>query len=43
MDVTDLLATLQRLSKDAKVLAFEAGCGDHCELGLGRSPNPATV
>ena len=31
MTVRDLLATLQRLPKDAEVLAFEAGCEDYCE------------
>jgi len=31
MTVRDLLATLQRLPKDAELLAFEAGCEDYCE------------
>jgi hypothetical protein len=31
MTVRDLLATLQRLPKDAELLAFEAGCADYCE------------
>jgi hypothetical protein len=31
MTVRDLLATLQRLPKDAELLAFEAGCKDYCE------------
>ena len=31
MTVRDLLATLQRLPKDADLLAFEAGCEDYCE------------
>jgi len=31
MTVRDLLATLQRLPKDAELLAFETGCEDYCE------------
>ena len=31
MTVRDLLATLQRLPKDAELLAFEAGCEEYCE------------
>jgi hypothetical protein len=31
MTVGDLLASLQRLPKDAELLAFEPGCEDYCE------------
>ena len=31
MTVRKLLATLQRLPRDAELLAFEAGCDDYCE------------
>jgi hypothetical protein len=31
MTVRELLATLQRLPRDAELLAFEAGCEDYCE------------
>jgi hypothetical protein len=31
MTVCELLATLQRLPRDAELLAFEAGCEDYCE------------
>ena len=31
MTVRDLLATLQRLPRDAELLAFEPGCEDYCE------------
>jgi len=31
MTVSDLLETLQRLPRDAELLAFEAGCEDYCE------------
>jgi hypothetical protein len=29
--VGDMLATLQRLPRDAELLAFEPGCQDYCE------------
>jgi hypothetical protein len=31
MTVREFLAELQRLPRDAEVLAFEAGCEDYCE------------
>jgi hypothetical protein len=31
MTVRDLLTALQRLPKDAELLAFEAGCEEYCE------------
>ena len=31
MTVREILARLQRLPRDAELLAFEAGCEDHCE------------
>jgi hypothetical protein len=31
MTVRDLLTALQRLPRDAELLAFEAGCDDYCE------------
>jgi hypothetical protein len=31
MTVRELLATLQRLPRDAELLAFEAGCEEYCE------------
>ena len=31
MTVRDLLTALQMLPRDAELLAFEAGCEDHCE------------
>jgi hypothetical protein len=31
MTVGDLLAALQRLPRDAELLAFEPGCEDYCE------------
>jgi hypothetical protein len=31
MTVGEFLAELQRLPRDAEVLAFEAGCEDYCE------------
>jgi hypothetical protein len=31
MTVRDLLTSLQRMPKDAELLAFEAGCEDYCE------------
>jgi hypothetical protein len=31
MPVRDLLPALQTLPRDAKLLAFEAGCQDYCE------------
>jgi hypothetical protein len=31
MTVRELLAELQRLPRDAEVLAFEAGCEEYCE------------
>ena len=31
MTVRELLETLQRLPRDAELLAFEAGCEDYCE------------
>ena len=34
MTVRDMLAALQRLPRDAEVLAMEAGCGQYCEIEL---------
>jgi hypothetical protein len=31
MTVREFLAELQRLPRDAEVLAFEAGCEEYCE------------
>ena len=31
MTVREMLAELQRLPRDAELLAFEAGCEDYCE------------
>jgi hypothetical protein len=31
MTVSEFLAELQRLPRDAEVLAFEAGCEEYCE------------
>ena len=31
MTVSEMLASLQRLPRDAELLAFEAGCEDYCE------------
>jgi hypothetical protein len=31
MTVRELLAELQRLPRDAELLAFEAGCEEYCE------------
>jgi hypothetical protein len=31
MTVREMLATLQRLPRDAELLAFEPGCQDYCE------------
>jgi hypothetical protein len=31
MSVSEMLASLQRLPRDAELLAFEAGCEDYCE------------
>jgi hypothetical protein len=31
MTVREFLAQLQRLPRDAEVLAFEAGCEEYCE------------
>jgi len=31
MTVRDLSESLQRLPRDAELLAFEAGCEDYCE------------
>jgi hypothetical protein len=31
MTVGDMLATLQRLPREAELLAFEPGCEDYCE------------
>jgi hypothetical protein len=31
MTVGELLATLQRLPRDAELLAMEAGCEEYCE------------
>jgi hypothetical protein len=31
MTVRELQETLQRLPRDAELLAFEAGCEDYCE------------
>ena len=31
MTVREMLASLQRLPRDAELLAFEAGCEDYCE------------
>jgi hypothetical protein len=31
MPVQDLLAALQRLPRDAELLAFEPGCEEYCE------------
>jgi hypothetical protein len=31
MTAGDVLATLQRLPRDAELLAFEPGCQDYCE------------
>jgi hypothetical protein len=31
MTVGDMLVTLQRLPRDAELLAFEPGCQDYCE------------
>jgi hypothetical protein len=47
MTVQEMLAELQRLPRDAKLLAFEPGCEDYCErevneveLQGGRVPAP---
>jgi hypothetical protein len=34
MTVREMLAELQRLLRDAELLAFEAGCEDYCEREL---------
>jgi hypothetical protein len=34
MTVRDMLAALQRLPRDAEVLAMEAGCDQYCEIEL---------
>ena len=34
MTVRDMLAALQRLPRDAEVLAMEAGCKRYCEIEL---------
>jgi hypothetical protein len=31
MTVREMLASLQRLPRDAELLAFDAGCEDYCE------------
>jgi hypothetical protein len=34
MTVRDMLTALQRLPRDAEVLAMEAGCEQYCEIEL---------
>ena len=34
MTAREMLAELQRLPRDAELLAFEAGCEDYCEREL---------
>jgi hypothetical protein len=34
MTVRDMLTALQRLPRDAEVLAMEAGCDQYCEIEL---------
>jgi hypothetical protein len=41
MTVRAMLATLQRLPRDAELLAFEAGCEDYCERSSTRSSGRA--
>ena len=42
MTVRDMLTALQRLPRDAEVLAMEAGCDQYCEIELDDYLGPET-